>query len=134
MLQPKIEEKPTISFVLSLLAGIFILLGALVWFWIVNVGFGMMQSMMGSMMGLVPSQPVPAFSVWALTPFWAVGLVSGIIVTFSAVMHYSRPKESTIWGVLILVFSIVSIVGAMGGFLAGLILGIIGGAFAIAHR
>jgi len=133
MSQERIAEKLLVPFVLSLLAGVFILLGAMVWFWMVNVGFVMMQSMMTSMMGYGPyMSQVAQFSIWSLTPF--VGLASGIIVMVSAIMLYSRPQDRTLWGVLILVFSVVSIVGAMGGFLVGLILGIIGGAFAISQR
>ena len=59
-----------------------------------------------------------------------VGLVSGIIVILSAVMLNARPGEHWAWGVIILVFSIISYLG-MGGFFVGAILGINGGAFAL---
>jgi uncharacterized membrane protein len=54
----------------------------------------------------------------------------GIVVIVAAVMLYRNPPQKTLWGVLVLVLSIVSIfVG--GGFLLGLILGVIGGILAL---
>jgi hypothetical protein len=65
--------------------------------------------------------------------FALVGLVSGTITLFASVLMYARPKEHAIWGVLVLVFACVGIV-SFGGFIAGMVLGIIGGALGIAWR
>jgi hypothetical protein len=65
--------------------------------------------------------------------FGFVGIVSGTVVLFASILLYARPKEHAVWGILILVFACVSIV-AFGGFVAGMILGIIGGAMAISWR
>ena len=54
------------------------------------------------------------------------GLVSGVIVLLSAVMLLTNPSQWKTWGVLMLVFSIMSFLG-LGGFIAGAILGILGG-------
>ena len=54
------------------------------------------------------------------------GLVSGAIVLASAVLLLAVPNQRTTWGVLILVFSALSFLGA-GGFVVGAILGIVGG-------
>ncbi len=62
-----------------------------------------------------------------------INIVSGIVVLIGALMLYSRPKQAHMWGTLVLVFSIVSLVG-MGGFMIGAILGIVGGALAIAWK
>jgi len=68
-----------------------------------------------------------------------LGVLSGLIVLFSAIMLKIRPGEGerglrvccTWWGSLILVFSIVSLFGgSVGGFI-GAILGIIGAALAL---
>lgn len=48
-------------------------------------------------------------------------------------MIYRKPAQKTAWGVVILVFSILSIVTG-GGFIIGFILGIIGGALALAWK
>ena len=54
------------------------------------------------------------------------GLVSGVIVLVSAVILLTNPSRARTWGVLILVFSILSFLG-LGGFIVGAILGIVGG-------
>ena len=54
------------------------------------------------------------------------GLVSGVIVLLSAVMLLTNPGQRRTWGVLTLVFSVLSFIG-LGGFIVGAILGIVGG-------
>jgi len=54
------------------------------------------------------------------------GLACGIIVLASSVMLRTNPSQHKTWGVLILVFSILSFVG-LGGFVVGAILGVVGG-------
>jgi hypothetical protein len=79
--------------------------------------------------------------LYAMAGMWILGVVSGILVLISAIMLHIRPGEATQglracclwWGSIILVFSIVSLFGgSMGGFLVGAILGIVGGALALA--
>jgi hypothetical protein len=54
------------------------------------------------------------------------GLVSGAVVLASATMLLARVGQRRTWGILILVFSILSFIG-LGGFIVGAILGILGG-------
>ncbi len=108
------EEKPTAAFVLSLIAGIFILLGGLV---IAALGALLASFFFG--VGIVLA---------------IIGLAFGIIVLVGAIMLYMQPEQHVTWGVIILVFSILSIFTALGGFFIGLILGIIGGALAISWK
>ena len=61
------------------------------------------------------------------------GLVSGIIVIIGSLMLNAHPAEHRAWGVVILVFSLVSFLG-MGGFMIGALLGIAGGALALAYK
>src|SRR5256712_4391617 len=109
-----VAEKPTAAFVLSLLAGIFILLGG-----------ALLAAIGAAIFAFVPAVGLV---------FGVVGLVFGILVLVGAVMLYTHPDQHVTWGVIILVFSILSIFTALGGFLIGLILGIIGGALAIAWK
>lgn len=97
------EEKPTAAFVLSLIGGIFILMG------------GIIMTLVSFVIG-------------------GLGLFCGILVVVGAVMLYANPEKSTTWGVIILVFSIVSLFFGLGGFIVGMILGIIGGALGIAWK
>ena len=54
------------------------------------------------------------------------GLVCGAIVLVSATMLLAKVGTRRTWGILILVFSVLSFVG-LGGFIIGAILGIAGG-------
>lgn len=120
--------KPVAAFVVSLVAGVLILVGGLfgvvgwmAWGWVWGGGW----SMMGPMMGWwIP--------MW-LSTFSVLGLVSGIVIVASALMLQNRPSEAKTWGTLILVFSVVSLFG-MGGFIIGAILGIIGGILALTWK
>ncbi|KAA0001217.1 MAG: hypothetical protein FE048_05785 [Thermoplasmata archaeon] len=107
------ENKPTAAFAISLVAGIFILINGL---WIAAVG------------------TLLAFLLPAIgAAIAAIGLVFGIIVLIAALMMYSKPKQSKAWGAIVLVFSLLSIIIG-GGFIIGMILGIVGGALGLAWR
>lgn len=122
------EEKPTTAFILSLIAGILIALGGAMG----SVFMGMMGGMYGGWQGMMDGYGMMGFPGWGFgMAFGIIGLIIGIIVIIGAIMLDSRPQEHKTWGIVILVFSILSIIGGMGGFGIGLILGIIGGALAI---
>jgi hypothetical protein len=123
----------TTAIVISLVAGILIILGSLyTTTWGMGGGFGWMMGGLGGMMG------ESAYGVMA--GLWILGFVSGTIVLISAIMLRVRPGEAERglrtcciwWGSIILVFSIVSLFGgSMGGFLVGAMLGIVGGVLAL---
>ncbi len=122
------EEKPTTAFVLSLIAGVLILIGGAM-----GITFlGMMGGMFGGWSGMMGGYGMMGFPWWGLgMAFGIAGLVIGALVIIAAVMLDSRPAEHRMWGTVILVLSILSIFGGMAGFGIGFILGIIGGALAI---
>jgi hypothetical protein len=62
-----------------------------------------------------------------------LGIVFGLIVIFASIMLYEDFSNKTLWSVLVLVTSILSIITG-GGFLIGFILGIIGGALGLTWR
>jgi hypothetical protein len=76
------------------------------------------------------SSAVPGFVGGIVTSVGLFGLVSGIVVLVSGVMLRTSPSQRTLWGTLILVFSVLSFLGT-GGFIVGAILGIIGGVMAL---
>jgi len=138
-------ERPTAAFVLSLMAGIFIVLGgglrSMMGSFFGPFGFGMMSGYGGyGMMGY--GYPGYVYgSGYGLTGgsgfglFGILGLIFGVIVIVSAIMLNSRPHEHSTWGVLIVIFSVMSIFGgAMGGLGVGLILGLAGGILAITWK
>jgi hypothetical protein len=79
------------------------------------------------------SSNIPGFVGGIVTSAGLFGLVSGIIVLVSGVMLRTSPSQRTLWGTLILVFSVLSFFGT-GGFIIGAILGIIGGIMALTWR
>lgn len=61
-----------------------------------------------------------------------VGFLFGGLMLITGVFAYIYPQFSTVFGVVSIFFSILSIMGALGGFIIGSILGIIAGALCIA--
>jgi len=113
------SEKPTAAFVLSLIGGIFILLGAIA----VMV---LMSVIGGLMLGVGPDPNI-------LLIYGAVGLIFALIVLVGAVMLWMKPQQHVVWGVIVLLFSLFSIIST-GGFFIGLILGLIGGILGIVWK
>ena len=114
-------EQPTVAFVLSLLAGLWMLaaggmMGGFGW-------GGMMGGWMGDRVG------IRGFGVW--WPWF--GIFAGIVVLVSAVMLYVKPEQRRSWGVVILVASALNFLLGMMGFLAGT-LGVIGGVLALSTK
>jgi len=117
-----IKEGFNIPSGLSLAAGVIILLGAITsWIWHMTF-FPQMGWMMGA----------PWFTAM-MTGTSIIGSVSGAMVILGAIMMSQKPHESHKWGVIVLIFSLLSFFG-MGGFLIGAVLGIIGGTLALAKR
>ena len=118
------------AFLLSLIGGILMLINggmSLMMLTYYGTDFGFMWGMMGGYMGMMGSLGFPFGSFLGLM---IVGLVCGIIVTIGALMLNSRPAEHRSWGIVILIFSVISFLG-MGGFYIGAILGVAGGALAL---
>lgn len=123
------ERQPTAAFVLTLLAGL----------WMLGTG-GMMSAMMpgssgagGSWMwnhGMMHGMMTPmGFGPW-LSWF---GVLGGIVLLVGSVFLYSKPEQSRTWGLVIVVVSALSALVGMGGLLAGTV-GVIGGALALSWK
>jgi hypothetical protein len=139
------EKKPTAAFVLSLLGGVFILLGGGMRFMMGSLtglggyggyGYGGMMGGFGGVWGIMNGYGGYGYGMMRGFGFIGIlGLIFGLIVILSAVMLNSRPHEHTTWGILIVVFSALSLFGSMmGGFGVGLLLGLIGGILAITWK
>ncbi len=100
------------GFVISLIAGILILAAGLWLFSMVSAFSGFAGASFTGLLGAIGAM------------YGVLGLVFGLIVIIGAVMIYMR--KEVIGGVLVLIFSLISIL-AGGGFIIGLILGIVGG-------
>jgi len=112
-----VGQKPFAPFILGLIAGIFILLGAVVMsmftFGVAGI-MGNMSGMAGMMSGMNGGMSMGMMMGFA-PALTVLGLASGVIVLLGSAMLYSRPSESQLWGAIILTFSVVSILGGMGG-------------------
>lgn len=106
------NQRPVAAFVISLIAGVEIII---VSFFLALIGGGLTSSTQGGIGAI----------------FGIIGMVWGVLIVFSAVMLYRRSRQHKIWGVMIIIFSVVSIFGAIGGLFVGLILGVIGGILGI---
>jgi hypothetical protein len=121
------------AFALSLIAGVLILINAAM--------FGIIRSFMINVIPRwVPSGAPHMQAIWGLSiasrflyTFMIVGVIFGVIIIASAIMLYQSPGQKDLWGVVILVFSILSITIG-GGFMIGFILGIVGGALAVSWK
>ena len=81
----------------------------------------------------IPVQNLPSFVESILAGVGLAGLISGLIVLGSGVMLRIYPNQSVLFGVLILIFSVLSFFGT-GGFVIGAILGIVGGIMTLRWR
>jgi hypothetical protein len=66
--------------------------------------------------------------------FTVIGLIFAVMVFLTGAFVMAKPELSTIFGVIGIALSILSLIGALGGFLIGMLLGIIGGNLCIAWR
>ena len=115
----------TVAFVLSLLAGLWMLgagsmMGGFGW-------GGMMGGWHGGMMrGWMWGRRMGTFGM--LWPWFSV--FAGIVVLTGAVVLYVKPQQRRGWGVVVIVASALNFIVGMGGLLAGA-LGVIGGVLAL---
>ena len=143
------SDKPGIAFILSLIGGIFILLGGgamtMLGSWMSNYGYGNYGNYGYGMMGGYSyggwgGMMAPGFGMmrglgYGLGFIGILGLVFGVVVIISAVMLNNRPEQHSTWGTLIIIFSVLSLFGSMmAGFGIGLILGVIGGILALTWK
>jgi hypothetical protein len=127
------------AILLSLAGGIIILFGSIIpLLFFANYSYqtpGMMGGMMmGGARGLEIMWFGPGFmGGWFSASFFLIPMISGIMVIIGAIMMNIRSHEATIWGIVVLVFSVLGLAG-MGLAILGSILGIIGGAIALSSN
>jgi hypothetical protein len=120
------------AFALSLAGGILIILGSIVSLLFFAHFWSSTHDRMGGMMGngmMGGSMMGGMVSNW----FLSIPIVAGILVVIGATMLKFRPQQTTLLGIIIIVFSVVGFTG-MGISFIGSILGIIGGALALSRR
>ena len=104
------SEKPTTAFIISLIGGIFILLGGLIW--------AALGTLLAFFTGL-------GFLLYLFVVF-------GIVIIAGSLMINSNPSSARTWGGIIIVLGVISLIGVTTTF--GGILSIVGGALALSWR
>lgn len=100
-------RRPTAAVILSIVAGVFDLVGGLtIW----------------GIFSLVPDPLSSAIAVMGI-----LGVVMGLVMIIGSMRAYSRPQSYDKWGILMVMFAFVSWVVAAGGIFVGFVLGLIGG-------
>ena len=132
-----VAQTPTrpsgVAFVLSLIGGVLIAIGS-----VVGMGLGLMgRPFFWGMGGFMGGYGMMGGYYYGSNAYYgmmygleSLGLVVGALVIIFALLMRSKPADRKTYGVLILVFSLISLVG-MGGFFIGAILGIVGGVLAL---
>ena len=131
------NQGPITAFALSLAGGIIIFVVGIVglaWFGFGEPAWGGLGNWMSGMMNNYHGFGMGGENIYGFFGVLSfIGLFSGAVMITGAFMLRMHPQDHLTWGILILIFSIVSFAG-MGGYFIGAVLGIIGGAFAIAYR
>ena len=117
-----VVRRATAGFIVSLIAGVLILINA--------VAFFSLADFVASFGSMVPI--IPFFVEGVLEILAAIGVILAIIILIGAILIFMPGKE-TIGGILVIIASLVSLIIG-GGFIIGLILGLLGGALGIARR
>ena len=118
-----LTEKPTKAFNLALTAGILIITNAVLLGVVAKWFIGIMPILPGS------SENDPMLLIGLAT----VGLIFGVLLLIGAFLLHIKPANKKAWGIMIIVFSIPSVIMG-GGFIIGFILGIIGGKIAFSGK
>jgi hypothetical protein len=123
------EKRSSSAFALSLVGGVLIIFGSVLPLLLfANFQMSPIGGMMGG--GMMGWWAGPGFmGSW----FFPLPLIAGILVLAGAIMMNARPQETTTWGIIVLIFSIIGFTG-MGFSILGAIIGIIGGVIALSER
>ncbi len=109
-------ERPTAAFVLSLIGGIFLILGAMLWF------------VAAALFSFFPTLGL------GFAALGTIGLVLALIVIIGGVMMYMKPEQHTAWGVIVLILSFVSIPFCIAGIGIGFLLALVGGILGLVFK
>lgn len=109
---------PTAATVLAIVGGVIIAIA------------GVLELLVGSAI----SQLAVGFDGGTLILSGLLGVVAGVLVLVFGAVAYVQPQHHVVFGVLIVVFSVISLVSFAGGFFLGFVLGLVAGILAIVHR
>lgn len=102
--------RPVAAGIVTILGGLFILVGGAV---VALVG-GIISAFLGFFSGL-----------------WLIGLFVGALTCLIGLLMMAVPSAHAVWGSLAILFALVSLPFALGGFVVGFLLAIVGGVLAL---
>jgi len=117
---------PKTASIFSLVGGVIILLGGVIFLGAATYVIPHLNLSNVTVPQGMDRASLPGLISGVLTVMGGFGLICGMIVLLSATMLLIRKGDRRTWGILILVFSVLSFIG-LGGFVIGAILGIAGG-------
>ena len=124
---------PKTASILALIGGIFIIVGGVLFLGVAAYVVPHLDLSNIKVPQGMDRASLPGLISGVLTVMGAFGLVCGAIVLVSATMLLAKVGQRRTWGILILVFSVLSFIG-LGGFIIGAILGIVGGVLILRWR
>jgi hypothetical protein len=124
-------EKPSSAYpktaaLLALVGGMIIILGGAIFIGVASFVIPHMNLSNLTVPQGMDKASLPGLISGVLAVMGGFGLVCGAVVLVSATMLLAKVGTRRTWGILILVFSVLSFIG-LGGFVLGAILGITGG-------
>ena len=130
MTQNATPEYPTTASILALVGGTIMVLSGVLFvaasaFILPNINYANLHTPPN-----FPASSVPGLVSGIVGLMGAFGIISGAIVLISSVMLLAKSGQWRTWSVLIVVFSVLSLIGT-GGFVVGAVLGIVGGALVL---
>lgn len=117
---------PKTGSILALVGGVFMILGGVIFLGVATYVIPHLNLSNVTVPQGMDRASLPGLISGVLTVMGGFGLVCGSIVLVSAAMLLARVGDRRTWGILTLIFSVLSFLG-LGGFIIGAILGIIGG-------
>jgi len=134
------SEKPTVAFILSLIGGITLLLGGGMISMMGSYSFGGMMKGYRGYGGMMRGYAHGYEPWYGMMGGYGFGLLAiagalfGVVVIVGSLMLYSHPAHHSKWGIIIVIFSALSVLETAMGGLLGLILGVLGGIFALTWK
>ena len=117
---------PKTASILALMGGMFMILGGVLFIGVAAFVIPHMNLANVTVPSGMNRADLPGLISGVLGVMGSFGLVCGAIVLVSATMLLAKVGQRRTWGILVLVFSVLSFVG-LGGFIIGAVLGILGG-------
>lgn len=121
-------KKITSGFILSVVAGILVLINGILWFVVLHVPIAVPEE------AAISEQMISTTMIFSLLfiILGSIGVLFAIAILIGALFIYMYGNKPT-GGKIVLVFSILSIATG-GGILIGMIIGIVGGAYGIKKK